>query len=339
MKLLNVRAGYGKRIIINGADLEIGRGEIISFIGPNGGGKSTLLKTISGQIRPLGGSVFIGEDDIKNIPLKDLAKSLSIVTTKRVRPELMTCFDVVMSGRIPYTGGFGTFSEEDYLEGNKAAKLMKIDALKDTSFEALSDGQKQRALIARAICQKPEYLVMDEPTSYLDIRYRVELMDVIKGLSKEGITIIMSLHEIELALSVSSRVLLIKSDGEVLLEEPHAVLENGIIKDLYSLTDEMYKKVEGQLRAHMGYPKDKNVRHSSFFVNRECEYYPCHDLPDDKFSCMFCYCPLYDIKDCGGEYTYTEKGVKNCKNCTFPHDRNNYGMVIKKLKEKMYGNH
>ncbi|MCR5342700.1 MAG: ATP-binding cassette domain-containing protein [Butyrivibrio sp.] len=351
MELLKVIAGYGKNIIINGAEAKIQKGEIISLIGPNGGGKSTLLKTISGQLRLLGGTVHIGEDDIKSISLKDLSERLSIVTTERVKPELMSCFDVVMSGRLPYTGSFGSFLEADYEAGNRASTLMKIDKLKEKPFEALSDGQKQRTLIARAICQEPEYLIMDEPTSYLDIRYRMELLEVLKELSDKGITIIMSLHELDLALEISSRVLLIDGEGKVIVESPQDVLEKGMIKDLYRLTDDMYEKVKAQLQYSLkGAEKasgeniekasdkpSENVRHSSYFLNKECEYYPCHNLPEECFSCMFCYCPLYDMKDCGGEYTYTEKGAKNCKNCTFPHDRNNYGKVIKKLKEKMYG--
>ena len=343
MKLEKVIAGYGKNIIINEVDAKFEKGEIVSLIGPNGGGKSTLLKTISGQLKLLGGTVYLGKEDIKNISLKDLSGILSIVTTERVKPELMSCFDVVMSGRLPYTGSFGSFSDEDYQAANKAAGLMKIDKLKGKAFEALSDGQKQRTLIARAICQEPEYLIMDEPTSYLDIRYRMELMDVLKKLAGEGITIIMSLHEIELALEISSKVLLIRSDGNVVAERPQAVIENGVIKELYRLTDDMYEKIEIQLKNSLYYgdkeneKPDENIRHSSFFLNKKCEYYPCHDLPEEKFSCMFCYCPLYDMENCGGDYSYTEKGAKNCKNCTFPHDRNNYGKVIKKLKEKMYG--
>ena len=139
MQLLKVIAGYGKNIIINGAEAKIQKGEIISLIGPNGGGKSTLLKTISGQLRLLGGTVHIGEDDIKSISLKDLSERLSIVTTERVKPELMSCFDVVMSGRLPYTGSFGSFSEADYEAGNRASTLMKIDKLKEIAREKLDE--------------------------------------------------------------------------------------------------------------------------------------------------------------------------------------------------------
>ena len=126
---------------------------------------------------------------------------------------------------------------------------MNITELKDKPFSSLSDGQKQRTLIARAICQDPSYLIMDEPSSYLDIRHRLELMDVIKKLAGRGVTIIMSLHELELALEISDRVLLVQKDGKTICEEPSKVIESGIIKDLYELTDEMYERVKKQLMA------------------------------------------------------------------------------------------
>ncbi len=334
MKIESLNAGYQKKIIVRNVSLEVSKGEIISLIGPNGGGKSTLLKTISGELRSLGGTVMIGDDEISSIPLKELAKKMSILNTERIRPEHMSAFDVVLSGRLPYSDGFGRGNSEDIEMAQNACKLLGLNELKDKSFLALSDGQKQRTLIARAICQNPEYLIMDEPTSYLDIRHKLELLDVIKKLSSQGISIIMSLHELELALKISDRVLLVKEDGEVMIETPAEVIKSGVIKQLYSLTDEMYSEV---LRNLCAASTTDTRKHCTYFLNKECEYYPCHKLPEEKFSCLFCYCPLYDVKDCGGTYSYTDKGIKNCMDCTFPHDRDNYGAVIKKLKEKMYG--
>ena len=213
-----------------------------------------------------------------------------------------------------------------------AAELMKITPFSDRPFMDLSDGQKQRTLIARAICQESEYLIMDEPTSYLDIRYRYELMDVLRSLAAKKVTVIMSLHELELALMISDRVILIGSDGSFSCKSPKEVMESGVLKGLYDMTDEMYRRVLGQIKV-----PDDSRKNCSYFVNRECEYYPCHDVSDDKFSCLFCYCPLYGVEDCGGNYTYSDKGIRNCRDCTFPHDRDNYAGVIKKLKENMYG--
>ena len=377
MRIKDLSAGYHKKIIVKNVSLEVARGEIISLIGPNGGGKSTLLKSIYGELKPIEGTVFVGDQDIRSISLKELSKNMAIVNTDRVKPEHMSAMDVVMSGRLPYSDGFGLFADGDREAAARAVRLMKIEKFAEKPFMDLSDGQKQRTLIARAICQDPEYLIMDEPTSYLDIRHRLELMDVIRGLADNGVTVIMSLHELELALMISDRVLMIDSEGHSSCQRPEAVLESGVLQRLYDMTGEMYRSVKRQLEAgradnvmtetwmasktcqvarqectakqdavHTISPSQENTdaldsrcgrKHCSYFLNKECEYYPCHDLSEEKFSCLFCYCPLYDMEDCGGTYYISERGTKNCKDCTFPHERDNYGLVIKKLKEKMYG--
>lgn len=330
MRLEKVSAGYGHRVVVENVNIDIKEGEIICLIGPNGGGKSTLLKSINGSLDLLEGVIYLDSRNLSTLSAKEISKTLSIVTTERIKPQLMTCKDVVLSGRLPFTGGFGKYSNEDLEIMEKALDTMKIKHLSDVSYDALSDGQKQRSLIARAICQSPKYLVMDEPTSYMDIKHRLELMDVVKEMARGGVTIIMSLHEVELALDVADRLLLVYDDGHVEIDTPQEVLNNTLIKDLYKLKDEQYKKIEGSFH------KDDIKRHSACFVNEKCEYFPCHDLPRERFNCLFCYCPLYGVKDCGGTYRYTDKGIKDCMDCTFPHERDNYGKVIKKLKEAMY---
>ncbi|WP_022765447.1 ATP-binding cassette domain-containing protein [Butyrivibrio sp. XPD2006] len=331
MKLDKVVAGYHKKIVVRDVDLCLAPGEIIGIIGPNGGGKSTILKSINGSLSLIGGSVLLDDLDVSKALPKEISKVMSVVTTERVKPILMTCRDVVAAGRIPFTDGFGRLREEDNAQIDRAMELMKIKELSDVSYSDVSDGQKQRTLIARAIAQNPKYLVMDEPTSYMDIRHRYELMETLKKLSGEGVTIVASLHELELALSYCDRLLLVYDDGHVLVKTPKEVLSEDLLKELFDLRDDMYEKV---LRSVMG---EKREGGTSFFINRACKSFPCHDVPEDEFNCMFCYCPLYDMKDCGGDYTYNDKGIKNCKNCSFPHFKDNYPVVIKKLKEKMYG--
>ena len=248
MKIQDLSAGYRGKAVVPGVNLEIKKGEIISFIGPNGAGKSTLLKTLYRELTPVAGAVFIDGADVSKMTLKELAKKLSIVTTDRIKPEHMTCREVVMAWRLPYTDGFGVLGKEDRQAAEDAIALMKIEGFADKQFSNLSDGQKQRTLIARPIAQSPEYLVMDEPTSYLDIRYRMELMEVLEGLAKKGVTIVMSIHELELAVSVSDRLLLVYDDGKTLCKTPLEVMEEGLIKDLFSLTDEMYEKIYGKGR-------------------------------------------------------------------------------------------
>ncbi|MEE3469274.1 MAG: ABC transporter ATP-binding protein [Butyrivibrio hungatei] len=248
MKIEGLSAGYRGKAVVQSVNLEIKKGEIISFIGPNGAGKSTLLKTLYRDLSPVAGAVFVDGGDVSKMPLKELARKMSIVTTDRIKPEHMTCREVVMAGRLPYTDGFGVLGKEDRQAAEDAIALMKIEGFADKQFSNLSDGQKQRTLIARAIAQSPEYLVMDEPTSYLDIRYRMELMEVLEVLAKKGVTIVMSIHELELAVSVSDRLLLVYDDGKTLCKTPSEVMEEGLIRDLFSLTDEMYEKIYGKGR-------------------------------------------------------------------------------------------
>ena len=248
MKLESLSAGYRGKVVVPKVSLDIKKGEIISFIGPNGAGKSTLLKTLYRELSPVSGAVYVDGGDVAKMPLKELARKMSIVTTDRIKPEHMTCREIVMAGRLPYTDGFGVLGKEDRDAAEEAIVLMKIEGFANKQFNNLSDGQKQRTLIARAIAQDPEYLVMDEPTSYLDIRYRMELMEVLEGLAKKGVTIVMSIHELELAVSVSDRLLLVYEDGKTLCKTPSEVLEEGLIKDLFSLTDEMYEKIYGKGR-------------------------------------------------------------------------------------------
>lgn len=336
MKLENVSCGYQKKIIVKDLDLTVQPGEILSLVGPNGGGKSTLLKSVCGSLKLLGGTVYVGKEDLKAIPPKELARKMSIVTTERVRPQLMTCYDVVIAGRLPYTDGFGRTRSEDEKAAEEALACMKLEELKDKSYMDLSDGQKQRTLIARAICQDPEYLVMDEPTSYLDIRHRLELMEVCKSLAKKGVTILMSLHEIELAHKVSDRLLFVYEDGRTECASPQEALEKELFKKAFDLDVAMYRQLLGQFGISGGEkPKEPVKQDATGYANRDCKYFPCHNVPEEDFSCLFCYCPLYPFEDCMGDHTYSEKGVKNCKNCGFVHDRNNYVKVIKSLKEKM----
>ena len=156
-------------------DIEIGmkQGEILTLIGPNGAGKTTILKNIIRQLSPLGGTVYLGGEDMAKLTGKELAQKLSVVLTERIRPELMSCEDVVATGRYPYTGRFGVLTEKDREIVKESMELVHIRELAGRDFGKISDGQKQRVMLARALCQQPEILVLDEPTSFLDIRYKL----------------------------------------------------------------------------------------------------------------------------------------------------------------------
>ena len=187
--------GYNGKPLIDQIQVGIHKGEIVTLIGPNGSGKSTILKSITRQLKILGGKVLYEENDLHKLSYKELSTRMAVVLTERMRPELMTCHDIVATGRYPYTGRLGILSREDENKVDEAMRIVHAEELGSRDFNAISDGQRQRVLLARAICQEPEIIVLDEPTSFLDIRHKLELLSILRSMAKEkGITVIMSLH-------------------------------------------------------------------------------------------------------------------------------------------------
>ena len=161
--------GYHGVPLIKNIKISLKKGEILTLIGPNGAGKTTILRSIIKQLKPLGGVVVLDGKETEQISGKELSRKLSVVLTERVRPEMMTCKEVVATGRYPYTGKFGVLSKEDWKLVDEAMELVHIHELADRDFSKTSDGQKQRVMLARAICQQPDIIILDEPTSFLDI--------------------------------------------------------------------------------------------------------------------------------------------------------------------------
>ena len=192
--------GYGKTCLVQNINISLAPGKILSLIGPNGAGKSTILKTMIRQLQPLGGTILLCGHRLEQVEEKELSRTMSILMTQKVMTERMSCHDVVAAGRYPYTGRFGILGDQDEKQVRSAMELMHVENLENEDFSHISDGQRQRVMLARAICQEPELLILDEPTSYLDIRYKLEFLQVIRYLAKERrIAVLMSMHELELA--------------------------------------------------------------------------------------------------------------------------------------------
>ena len=246
LELDNLSVGYGKRILLKDLCASIRPGQIFTLIGPNGAGKSTILKTISHHLARMGGVVRVGGEDIERMDGHELAKRLSVVLTERVRPELMTCYDVAASGRYPYTGRFGLLTAQDRDIIAQSLALVHAEELADKPFARVSDGQRQRVMIARALCQQPRVLVLDEPTSFLDIRYKIELSAILLRLAREqGVTIVMSLHEIDLAARASDLVMGIGAHGVEVFGAPEAVFTEENISRLYGISSGAYDALSG----------------------------------------------------------------------------------------------
>ena len=171
--------GYDGKPLIKEINIQLNKGEILTLIGPNGAGKSTILKSITRQLSLISGTVYLEQEQMSRMTNREVSKKLAVVLTERMRPELMTCEDVVSTGRYPYTGTLGILSAEDKEKVKSAMEMVHAWDLKDRDFTAISDGQRQRILLARAICQEPEIIILDEPTSFLD--YIRKLYGITRG--------------------------------------------------------------------------------------------------------------------------------------------------------------
>ena len=240
--------GYDGVPLIHDITIDIARGEIVTLIGPNGSGKSTILKSITRQLRMIGGQVFIESEELRKLSYKDLSTRMAVVLTERMKPELMTCRDIVATGRYPYTGRLGILSAEDEIKVEAAMDAVHALELRNRDFNAISDGQRQRVLLARAICQEPEIIILDEPTSFLDIRHKLQLLSILRKMAKEkGITVIMSLHEIDLAQKISDKIICVKGDHIARSGPPEKVFDADAIRELYEIDQGSFDPLFGSI--------------------------------------------------------------------------------------------
>lgn len=230
--------GYDNKPLIKELEIALSKREILSLIGPNGAGKSTVLKSIAGQLKLLSGAVYLGKDMLAEMKANELAQKMSVVFTQKVKAEMKSCRDVVATGRYPYTGWFGILSKEDEKIVDEVMELTHITDICEQDFDKISDGQKQRVMLARAICQEPEIVILDEPTSYLDIRYKLEFLSILQELrKKKGLTVIMSLHELELAKIVSDKILCLKGEYVERYGTPEEIFEADFIEQLFDIKE------------------------------------------------------------------------------------------------------
>lgn len=233
--------GYHGVPLIQDIEMSLQRGEILTLIGPNGSGKSTILKSVTKHLKKLGGKVYMENCDLDGLSYKEIAKKLAVVLTERIRPEMMSCWDLVSTGRYPYTGRMGVLSEKDKQIVRASMERVKAYELRNAGFDEISDGQRQRILLARAICQEPDIIVLDEPTSFLDVKHKLELLDILKDMAKNhNITVVMSLHEIDLAQKISDKVMCVKGDRISHYGLPEEIFCDRLIRELYDIEKGSY---------------------------------------------------------------------------------------------------
>ncbi len=238
--------GYDKKVIVDNISFSIKKGEILTLIGPNGAGKSTVLKTLAGYLKKIHGNIRISDKNADTISNSDKSKMLSVVLTERIRSELMTCREIVETGRYPYTGRFGILSEYDKECVQSAIEIVEMQEFAEKDFNSISDGQRQRVMLARAICQQPQILILDEPTSYLDIHHKIVFFEILKKLAFENkIAVIVSMHELDFAEKISDYVLCVKNSKIVNSGKPCDIFTQETIMSLYDIPKELYIKYFG----------------------------------------------------------------------------------------------
>ena len=254
----NLAAGYDGKAWIREISIHASRGEIVTLIGPNGAGKSTILKSIAGQLKPVGGVVSLDGRPREQWPETEIARRMAVMMTERTQPELMTCFDVAAMGRYPHTGRFGTLSEADRKVVWHALDMVHAKELADRDFSRISDGQRQRILLARAICQQPQIILLDEPTSFLDIRHKMELLTILKTLVREKqVAVLMSMHELDLAQKVSDYIVCVGENKIWKCGTPEEIFTETCMEELFGIPGGSYCAEYGsvELPAAAGTPE------------------------------------------------------------------------------------
>ena len=238
--------GYGARSVVRDIALRAEPGKLLCLIGPNGAGKSTLLKTLIREIPPVSGAVYLDGRELRDYRERELARLSAAVLTGRVQTELMRCEEVVAAGRYPYTGRLGILTPEDRRIVRESMEKVGAAELAELDFARISDGQRQRIWLARALCQEPRLLILDEPTSFLDIRHKLAFLELLRALARERqIAVVMSMHELELAQRFSDTLVCLK-DGKVdHMGTPEEIFTGSYIEALYGIDAGSYDTLAG----------------------------------------------------------------------------------------------
>lgn len=236
LKASHIIAGYDKKVIINGISMTIPNNKISVIIGANACGKSTLLKALCRLIQPISGEILLDDREITSIPPKQLARVLGLLPQSPVVPEGITVADLVRRGRFPYQSFFKSFDKKDYAAVDEALEIMGITDIANRSVDELSGGQRQRVWIAMALAQQTDILLLDEPTTFLDISYQVEILDLLTDLNKKrGTTIVMVLHDINLSARYADYIFALHKGKLISEGAPSDIITEALIKQVFDL--------------------------------------------------------------------------------------------------------
>jgi iron complex transport system ATP-binding protein len=242
-------ARHAPKVILNNINVNLKSGELVCLIGPNGAGKSTLMRTLAGMQPPLAGSISLMGNDLHGMTPRELAKHLSIVLTERIDIGVMTAYALVALGRYPYTGWMGKLMPEDDTAVRRAIESVGAAELAGRYLHELSDGERQKILIARALAQEPAVLLLDEPTAYLDLPRRAEIISMLKRLARDtGRAILLSTHDLDLALRNADRIWLLPKGGPLQVGAPEDLVLSGTFEAAFKGEGVMFDPYSGSFR-------------------------------------------------------------------------------------------
>ena len=232
----DVSVGYGERTVLDTLNVDIKRGAVTSIVGPNGCGKSTLLRTMSRLLNPAKGEIVLDGKSIHDIPTRKLATQLGLLPQTPIAPDGIVVADLVGRGRTPHQGILGRWSQQDYDIVAEALETTGISDLAERSIDELSGGQRQRVWIAMALAQRTDTLLLDEPTTYLDVKHQLDVLDLLTELNRDrGTTIVMVLHDLNLAARYSNELVAV-SGGKVFAHgHPREVITKENVKSVFGI--------------------------------------------------------------------------------------------------------
>jgi iron complex transport system ATP-binding protein len=236
----DLHIGYKDKAILPPINVSLKEGNLIALIGPNGAGKSTLFKTLTAHIKPIKGSIKLFGKELTDYSSKEKARLIGLVLTERPDDMFLKVYDVVASGRCPYTDFFGKIGKDDENVIQESLDIVGINKLKDRYFNTLSDGEKQKVMIAKTLAQNTPIIFMDEPTAFIDYPSKIELFSLMKMLTKErNKTIIFSSHDLELLLRYTDDIWLISKGKQLISAKKDDLIGNEILKEYFNLKEDI----------------------------------------------------------------------------------------------------